>query len=203
MSACGSTVRDMRWRIVAVIILVAGLAAAGVTVAYLRRIAPPWPATEGQPYTIALDGDGCPVIPEPVSFVDSPGQLVPDGPAEVVLCALPTGLVTGALTEPKVQVLSQDTADFAKVVNALPDRNTAWRQWQRAHSGWWPDAPRVSVCPAIGYAYDYAFVLKYADGTSVPLIDTCATGGITTGARTRVGSARGELRTAFLNLTAQ
>jgi hypothetical protein len=192
----------MRWRVTAVITLVAGLVAAGVLVAYLRRIAPPWPATEGKPYTIALDADGCPVLPGRESFVDSPGPLVPADPVEAVLCAMPTNLVEGFTEEPKVRTLQANVREFAAALNALPDRNTAWRQQQRAHSGWWPDAPPASpVCPAIAYAYDYAFVLTYADGTAVALIDTCA--GITTGVRTRIGSVRFDLRTEFLRLSAQ
>ena len=192
-----------RWHRRRVLVVVAVLAAgaiAGVGAAYVRRVSPPWPTVEGDPYVISLDGDGCPVIPEQLHFVDAPGQLVPSDPTEVVLCATPTSLVPlmpGYPVEPRVRVLRDGAVDFAAHLNGLPDRNTDWRQWQRKHSGFWPDAPPQHVCPLIGYLYDYSFVLRYANQPAVALIAACGTWGLTTGVRTRMDTSKPHMVDVF------
>ena len=193
-----------RWVLTAALAVVV-LAAGGLVVAYLQRIAPPYPQVAGQPYTIALDANGCPMIPERPKFVDSPGELVPPNPVEVVLCSLPTEAFSGAAepTAPLRQVLSSGAAEFAAIVNRLPDRNTAWRDWQRRHSGLWPDAPYESVCPLIGYPYDFTYLLRYTDRPDVALVSTCATGGgLTTGVRTRIDVAKPRVKDEFARLLA-
>ena len=82
-------------RTVIAVLVAVGLLVGVVATAYVRRIRPPWPAVAGDPYPIALAADGCPIMPEQVQFVDAPGPLVPSDPTEVVLCTIPTGLVTG------------------------------------------------------------------------------------------------------------
>ena len=194
-----------RWRHRRVLVVVAVLAAvgaiAGVAGAYVRRISPPWPAVEGDPYLIALDGDGCPVVPEQVHFVDAPGQLVPSDPTEVVLCATPTGLVPptpGYPVEPRVRVLRAGAVEFAAVLNGLPDRNTDWRQWQRKYSGVWPDAPAEHMCLDMASTYDYSFVLRYANRPPVALVSKCGTWGLTTGVRTRMDTSKPHVMDVFL-----
>jgi hypothetical protein len=187
----------------AAIVVLAGVVVlvGAVATAYVRRISPPWPAVAGDPYPIPLAADGCPVVPDQVHFVDAPGQLVPSDPTEVVLCTIPTGLMTATAAdpdEPRVRVLRAGAADFAAVLNELPDRNTDWRRWQRQHSGWWPDAPPESLCPMLGYRYDHFFVLRYADRPPVALISLCATGSLTTGSRTRIDSAKPHVVDVFL-----
>jgi hypothetical protein len=119
--------------------------AGAVTTAWARRTAPPWPAVAGTAYQIPLGPDGCPVINDQYRFVDAPGELVPPGAAEVVLCTTPLEAVyptgAGPVPQARQQVLRVGVADFTAALNRLPDRNTSWRQWQRRHSGWWPDAP--------------------------------------------------------------
>jgi hypothetical protein len=188
------------WTVVGVLTSL-GLVVGMVATVYVRRISPPWPAVAGDPYRISLAADGCPIVPEQVQFVDSPGPLVPPNPTEVVLCAIPTGLVVSSAAnpdEPRVRVLRTGAVGFAGVLNGLPDRNADWRRWQRQHSGWWPDAPPEHFCLMIGYRYDYSFVLHYADGPPVALISKCGTGGLTSGTRTRIDSAKPHVVDVFL-----
>jgi hypothetical protein len=98
-------------------------------------------------------------------------------------------------------VLRAGAADFAGLLNRLPDRNEAWRQWQRRHSGWWPDAPAEEVCLLIGYSHDHSFVLRYPDRPPVPLIYTCGgqAGGLTSGTRTRMDHTKPHLVDEFLH----
>lgn len=185
---------------VAVAAAVAVLAGA-VTIAWTRRTAPPWPAVAGTPYEIPLEMDGCPVIEDRYQFVDAPGPLVPAGATEVVLCTTPTELHTprpGVADPPRRRVLRAGAADFAALLNRLPDRNEAWRQWQRRHSGWWPDAAPVTACLLGGNSHQHSFVLRYPDRPPVPLISMCDTGGITSGTRTRVDEARPRVVDEFL-----
>ena len=189
-----------RWPVVAGLVAV-GVVVAGIATAYVRRISPPWPAVAGVPYSIALADDGCPIVPDSVQFVDSPGPLVPTGPTEAVLCTIPTGALPATAQdpdEPRTRVLHAGAVDFAALLNTLPDRNTNWRQWQRKHSGFWPDAPPEMVCPMIGYRYDYSFVLRYPDRPPVALISKCGTGGLTTGVRTRIDASTPHMVDAFL-----
>ncbi|GIF98216.1 hypothetical protein [Catellatospora citrea] len=181
------------------------LVAAGLAFAYWQRISPPYATVTGEPYTIALDANGCPMIPERPRFVDAPGELVPPDPVEVVLCSLPTEFFSPG-AEPSVplkRVLTAGAAEFAAILNRLPDRNAAWRDWQRRHSGLWPDSASslVSVCPAIGYAYDFTYLLRYADRPPVALVSTCDTGGLTTGARTRIDVAKPHVIDEFVRLS--
>ncbi len=142
--------------------------------------------------------------------MDSPGELVPPDPVEVVLCSLPTegwffGLSGEEPTVPLKRVLSAGAAaEFAAILNRLPDRNTVWRDWQRRHSGLWPDAPpsNVVVCPLIGYPYDYTYLLRYSDRPPVALVSDCGTGGLTNGARTRIDVARPHVVDEFVRLLA-
>jgi hypothetical protein len=156
------------------------------------------------PYVISLDRDGCPVIPEQLHFVDAPGQLVPPDPTDAVLCATPTGLVPampGYPVEPRVRVLRAGAVDFAALLNGLPDRNADWRQWQRKHSGFWPDAvPQGygTMCLMMAYPYDYSFVLRYENQPPVALISKCGTWGLTTGVRTRMDMSKPHVKDAFL-----
>jgi len=183
--------------------------AAGLVLAYQLRVAPPYPTVAGEPYSISLDADGCPMIPERPSFVDSPGELVPPDPVEVTLCSLPReAFFRPGGEEPTVplkRVLSAAAAaEFAAILNRLPDRNTVWRDWQRRHSGLWPDAPpsNVEVCLMIGYPYDYTYLLRYSDRPPVALVSGCGTGGHTTGARTRIDVAKPHLVDEFVRLLA-
>jgi hypothetical protein len=80
--------------------------------------------------------------------VDAPGPLVPPDPTEVLLCTTPTVQYSpspGMPDQPRQRVLRAGVADFAALLNRLPDRNQAWRQWQRLHSGWWPDLGTLDV----------------------------------------------------------
>jgi hypothetical protein len=148
---------------------------------------------------IALDADGCPVVPDQVQFVDAPGQLVPADPVDVVLCTTPTTMVPampGYPVEPHVRVLRAGAVDFAVLLNGLPDRNADWRQWQRKHSGFWPDAPPDQQLPLLmAHPYAYSFVLRYANRPPVALI---AKWGWTTGARTRIDSSNPHMVDLFL-----
>lgn len=159
----------------------------------------------GTSYEIPLGSDGCPVIGDRYRFVDAPGPLVPPGASEVLLCVTPTGLLPpGPEDPPRQRVLRAGAGDFVALLDRLPDRNEAWRQWQRKHSGWWPDpapAPMGEVCAAIGYSHDYSFVLRYADRPPVPLIYTCGgqAGGLTSGARTRMDYRKPHLVEEFLS----
>jgi hypothetical protein len=83
------------------------------------------------------------------------------GPVEVVLCAIPTERMPVAAEtkqEPRLRVLHTGVADFAALLNGLPDRNQYWRQWQRKHRGWWPDAApdeeSMRVCLLMVKPYD-------------------------------------------------
>lgn len=197
--------RRRQWVVAGLVAM--SLVAAGVVVAYRQRIAPPYEAVTGEPYAIAIDANGCPMIPERPRFVDSPGELVPPDPVEVVLCSLPTkvGFPPGGATPtvPLKRVLTAGAAEFAAILNRLPDRNTAWRDWQRRHSGLWPDSAsdRVTVCPAIGYEYDFTYLLRYAERPPVALVSTCDTGGLTTGARTRIDVAKPRVIDEFVRLS--
>jgi hypothetical protein len=190
----------VRWRRRRVLVLVAVLAvvgaATGLAAAYVRRISPQWPAVEGEPYAIALDADGCPIVPDQVRFVEAPGQLVPADPVDVVLCTTPPTMapsIPGYTVEPRVRVLRAGAVDFAALLNGLPDRNADRRQWQRKHSGFWPDAPGKHL--SLQFAYPYSFVLRYANRPPVPLI---AGRGWTTGARTRIDSSKPHVVDLFL-----
>lgn len=194
-----------RWAVVVVLTVVA-VAAGVVTIAWAQRIASPWPATAGTPYEIPLGPDGCPVIEERHQFVDAPGPLVPPGATEVLLCTTPTALHSqrpGVGDPPHQRVLRAGAADFAALLNQLPDRNEAWRQWQRRHSGWWPDAapePMGEACLFVGYSHEHSFVLRYPDRPPVPLIFSCGgqAGGLTSGTRTRMDYTTPHLVDEFL-----
>ncbi|MCW3841907.1 hypothetical protein ONA70_17550 [Micromonospora yasonensis] len=183
------------------------MAAGAVAIAWVRRTAPPWPAVAGNPYEIPLGPDGCPIIEERRQFVDTPGPLVPPGATEVLLCTTPTALHTprpGMADPPRQRVLRGEAADFASLLNRLPSRNQAWRQWQRRHSGWWPDTapePMGEVCLLSGYSHEYSFVLRYPDRPPVPLIYTCGgqSGGLTSGIRTRMDDTKPHLVDEFLD----
>ncbi|GAB4057320.1 hypothetical protein [Catellatospora paridis] len=182
------------------------LVASGLALAYWQRISPPHATVTGEPYAITLDVNGCPMIPQRPRFVDSPGELVPPDPVEVVLCSLPTEVFPpggAAPTVPLKRVLTARAAEFAAILNRLPDRNTVWRDWQRRHSGLWPDSAssRVTVCPAIGYPYDFTYLLRYADRPPVALVSTCDTGGLTTGSRTRIDVAKPHVIDEFARLS--
>jgi hypothetical protein len=174
------------------------LVGAGLVVAaYLQRIGPQYPAVAGTPFAIPLDTDGCPVThgPQAAPFVDSPGQFVPLSPTEVVLCTTPT--IAGPAPTPKQRVLQQGAADFAETLNRMPDRNQWSRDWQRTHSGLWPDAEvPVDVCTLMLPAYKFSFVLRYADGSYVGLVTNCT--GWTTGARTRIDAGNPGVLGEFL-----
>lgn len=188
------------------VVTAAALAGGAVTVAWVRRTAPPWPATAGTPYEIPLAADGCPVIATGQGFADAPGVLVPPGASEVVLCTTPTALHTprpGLTDPPRQRVLHAGAADFAALLNRLPDRNEAWRKWQRKHSGRWPDAAPEAMgetCPMIGYADHNSFVLRYPDRPPVALIYQCggAAGGLTSGMRTRMDDTKPHMVDEFL-----
>jgi hypothetical protein len=185
-----------RWWVLAV----AGalvVAAGTMAVAYLRRIGPQFPAASGTPYSIAIGADGCPVQPDAMAFVDAPGQFVAPDPAEVVLCTRADWDGQSSLmfeVPPLQRTLSGPAAgEFAALLNELPDRNTAWRDWQRAHSGLWPDAPwengawdedGICVIPAMSPFVEHTLVLRYPDGHMVALLSTCH--GWTDGTRTRL-----------------
>ena len=168
--------------IVGAVLLIVGVG----TVSYLRRIGPQYPAVEGSPFTIELLPSGCPKISAGL-FADTPGQFVPPNPTEVVLCATPTPEFATQPTgsgPPEQRVLQSDAAGFAALLNQLPDRNTWFRNWQRRHSGFWPDAAPVFACTMMAVPYDFSFVLRYADRPPVPLVTNCT--GWTDGVRTRI-----------------
>ena len=195
-----------RWwtgrRALGVVAVVAVVAAAGVAVAYRARIAPPYPDVAGRAYPISLDPGGCPVLPGEPAFVDAPGQLVPPDPVEAVLCTLPTEIGSHGPQLPRIRVVRAGAAGFAAYLNRLPDRNTAWRHWQRRHSGLWPDSPPEHMCSAIGYLVDNAYVLRYADRPPVALYSRCGTDGLTTGVRTRFDDAKPHVLDEFNRLLA-
>ncbi|MGK5741388.1 hypothetical protein [Micromonospora sp. URMC 103] len=190
-----------------VLVTVVVVAASVVTVAWVRRTAPPWPTVAGTPYEIPLGSDGCPVIKERHQFVDAQGPLVPLGATEVLLCTTPTALHKprpGVADPPRQRVLRAGAADFAALLNRLPNRNQAWQQWQRRHSGWWPDAapePMGEACLLIGHSHDYSFVLRYSDRPPVSLIYMCGgqVGGLTSGTRTRMDDTEPHLVNEFLS----
>jgi hypothetical protein len=162
-----------------------------VAIAWVRRTSPPWPAVAGTAYEIPLGPDGCPVIVARHGSLTLPVLWRRRGATEVLLCTTPTELHTpGPGDPPRQRLLRTGAADFAALLNRLPDRNEHWRQWQRRHNGWWPDAPRATVCSAIGYSHDHSFVVRYPDRPRVPLISTCETGGLTSGTRTRIDNAK-------------
>jgi hypothetical protein len=181
------------------------LTAGGVAIAYAHRVGPQFPLVEGTPYPLEIGEDGCPVVLERVEFVDSPGQFVAPDPIEVVLCTrvdidgdgVPEPPSTGAdgFEVPPMQrtLHGPAAAEFAAQLNQLPDRNGAWRDWQRRHSGFWPDAPwengawdsdgecvNMLMLPVRSFTY----VLRYQDRDAVPIIGSCH--GWTDGTRTRV-----------------
>ena len=197
--------RRRRWGALVVVALVT-VATGAATIAWVRRTAPPWPAVAGTPYEIPLGPDGCPVTEEWPRFVDAPGRFVPPGATTVLLCTTPTALHTprpGVADPPRQRLLRAGASDFAALLNRLPDRNEAWRRWQRRHSGWWPDAapaPLGEACPAIGYSHTQSFVLRYPDRPPIPLIYTCGQGGgLTSGTRTRMDDAKPHLVDEFLS----
>jgi len=180
------------------------VAAGGVAVAYAVRTGPQFPLVEGTPYPIEIGEDGCPVVPADVPFVDSPGQFVAPDPSEVILCTRvdndgdgvpePPGTGTDAFPVPPRQrtLHGPAAAQFAGLLNQLPDRNGAWRDWQRRHSGFWPDAPWDNgAWDAHGECFStlmlpdrsFAFLLRYRDAT-VAIIGSCH--GWTDGTRTRI-----------------
>ena len=145
------------------------------------------------------------MVPTPVPFVDSPGRFVAPDPSEVILCTRvdndgdgqpepPGSDQYGFRVPPLLRTLhGQAAADFAVLLNQLPDRNGAWRDWQRRHSGLWPDAPWADgrwdagatcfstlMLPVRSFTY----VLHYPDRVAVPVISTCH--GWTDGTRTRI-----------------
>lgn len=130
--------RRFRWRWavfgIATISAVASLANV-VATARARLTAPPWPPVAGVPYEIPLGPDGCPAIDEQqADFVDAPGQLVPLGATEVVLCAKPDELfsqspLVAKSQEPRQRVLRAGVAEFVAMLNTLPTRNEKWQQW--------------------------------------------------------------------------
>ena len=197
----------LRWnsrrRLVVVTAVAVALVTGGVAIAYVRRIAPPWPAVAGTPYEILLGSDGCPVIEAGHGFVDTPGPLVPPGATEVVLCTTPNALHAPhpeAADPPRQQTLHNGVAEFVARLNGLPDRNTDFRQHQRRYSGWWPDAPPLQDCFQ-EFDFDNSFVLFYPDRPPVPLIVTCY--GPTSGARTRIDSTQPHVVDEFLRLLQQ
>lgn len=192
-----------RWLFVALGLVV--LTAGGVGVAYADRVSPQFPLVYGTPYTIEIDDDGCPIVPEQVPFVDSPGQFMAPDPSEVVLCTRvdsdgdglpePPGTGPDGFPVPPLQrsLHGQAAADFTLLLNQLPDRNGAWRTWQRRHSGLWPDAPwdngpwdAEAECISLLMlpVRSLTFVLHYRDRDPVPIIQTCH--GWTDGSRTRI-----------------
>jgi hypothetical protein len=193
-----------RWWFVALGAVV--LTVSGVAVAYANRTGPQFPLVHGSPYPIEIGEDGCPVVPEHVPFVDSPGQFVAPDPSEVILCTRvdddgdgvpepPSRPGAGGLEIPPLQrtLRGSAAAEFATLLNQLPDRNGAWRDWQRRHSGFWPDAPWANgPWDADGECFSalmlpvrsFTYVLHYSDRDAVPIIGTCH--GWTDGTRTRI-----------------
>ncbi len=191
-----------RWWIALVVAGAVALIASGVTVAYLKRIAPPYPLVEGTPSPIELAPGGCPIIPDRWEFVDAPGELVPPNPYEVLLCT------TSAYRDepippdgpPLQRILRTGAPEFAAFLKRLPDRNQDFRAWQREHSGWWPDPLPFYVCPNIGLPYNFSFVLRYADRPTVAVLTGCMLGGVTTGVRTRIDNTKPHVVDEFVRL---
>jgi hypothetical protein len=196
-------IRRRYWLLGALGIIV--ITGSGAAVAYADRVGPQFPLVEGTPYAIEIAEDGCPVdVPEDVPFVDSPGQFVAPDPSEVILCSRvdtdgdgvpePPGTAGGFAVPPLQRTLHGPAAvTFAALLNQLPDRNGAWRDWQRRHSGFWPDAPWANgAWDSHGICFStlmlpvrsFAFVLRYPDRAAVPIIDTCH--GWTDGTRSRI-----------------
>ena len=196
--------RTRRWWWIAGLSLIV-LTASGVGLAYVERISPQFPVVHGAPYQIEVGDGGCPVVPEQVPFVDSPGQFVAPDPTEVVLCTwvdydgdgvaeAPGTAVHGGQVPPLQRTLrGQPAAEFARLLDQMPDRNGAWRDWQRRHSGFWPDAPwdngpwdaeASCMSPAMLPVQTYAYVLHYRERDAVPIIASCH--GWTDGTRTRI-----------------
>jgi len=209
-----------RWRLVAALGVV-GLVAGGAVVAYLDRIGPQFPVEYGTPFSIEIGDDGCPAHPEQVPFVDAPGQFVAPDPSEVILCTRvdldgdgtfePPGSDSGAGPIPPLQrtLRGAAAAEFAALLNQLPDRNGAWRDWQRRHSGFWPDAPWENgpwdvdgecVDTLMLPVRNFSYVLRYPDRPDVAIIATCH--GWTDGTRTRIPTTdtRPHLTDEFLAL---
>ena len=178
------------------------LAVTGAVVSWVDRTAAPWPAVAGDAYPISYQADGCPTV-ESRPFVDAPGPLVPPDPTSVTLCATPAGDLPPGIAEfePRQRTLRTGAAEFAALLNGLPDRNEAWRRWQHEHSGWWPDAPPAPMgetCIMIGYTFDHSFVLRYADGSMVAVVSSCARSTLTTGSRTRMDYDKPHVYDEFL-----
>lgn len=192
-----------RWWLVALGTVV--VTASGVAVAYTDRVGPQFSLADGTPYSIEIGEDGCPVVPEQVPFVDSPGQFVAPDPSEVVLCTRvdidgdgvpePPSIGTDGFGVPPLQrtLHGRAAAEFAVLLNQLPDRNGAWRDWQRRHSGFWPDAPwdngpwdadAECVSTFVLPVRSFTYVLRYPNRDAVPIIGNCH--GWTDGTRTRL-----------------
>jgi len=92
--------------------------------------------------------------------VDSPGQLVPDGPERVTLCETPNG-IGGAAGSPRP--LDRQVAQLVAQLNRLPDRDTARAALQAQH----PGTAIELGCTAVGYPSDLSFVFRYPDGSVV------------------------------------
>jgi hypothetical protein len=117
--------------------------------------------------------------------VDHDGDGVPEPPSTAT---------DGFRTPPLQRTLhGQAAAEFVVLLNQLPDRNGAWRDWQRRHSGFWPDAPwdngpwdadaeceSMLMLPVRSFTY----VLRYRDRDAVPIIGSCRAW--TDGTRTRI-----------------
>jgi hypothetical protein len=179
------------------------VAAGGVAIAYAKRVGPQFPVVAGTPYQLRIGADGCPVVPAELPFVDKPGQLVPSDPTDVTLCTRvdndgdgvpePPGPGAHGVVVPPLQrtLHGRAAAEFAVMLNQMPDRNGAWRDWQRRHSGLWPDAPAENG-PWSADCFDllllpvrdFTYVLHYPDGDAVAIVPSCH--GWTDGARTRV-----------------
>jgi hypothetical protein len=193
-----------RWWLYAALGMVV-LTASGIAVAYGDRVGPQVPLVDGTPYPIEIGEDGCPIVPEQVAFVDSPGQFVAPDPSEVILCTRvdidgdgvpePASTRTDGFRVPPLQrtLHGQAAAEFAVLLNQLPDRNGAWRDWQRRHSGFWPDAPwdngswdaqAECVSMLMLPVRSFTYVLHYRDRDAVPIIGSCH--GWTDGTRTRI-----------------
>ena len=187
------------WLLVAVGMVV--LAAAGGAVAYAVRVGPQFPLVEGTPYPIEIGEDGCPVVwQHDVRFVDSPGPFVTSDPSEVILCTRVDNDGDGVPEPPGTGVpplqrtlRGPAAAQFVALLNQLPDRNGAWRDWQRRHSGLWPDAPWANgAWDSHGECFNtlmlpvrsFTYVLRYQDRVAVAIIGSCH--GWTDGTRTRI-----------------
>jgi len=201
---CDPPMPTRRWWWVAALGLLV-VAASGVGFAYAERVGPQFPLVAGAPYQIEIGQDGCPVVPDTVKFVDSPGQFVAPDPSEVDLCTRvdndgdgvpdPPGTVTLGVRVPPLRrtLHGQAAIQFAALLNQLPDRNGAWRDWQRRHSGLWPDAPWDdgswdADANCIGNLLlpveSFTYVLHYQYRAAVAIVGSCH--GWTDGTRTRV-----------------